>query len=75
MEKQAVYEMEKKEMQIIETEHKEKYALDKITAYVKMFTNANGREPIADEIREHFAEQEDSIFIEKFIVGSALDNV
>lgn len=75
MEKLAVYEMEKKEMQIIETEHKEKYALDKITAYVKMFTNANGREPIADEIRDHFAEQEDSIFIEKFIVGSALDNV
>jgi hypothetical protein len=75
MEKQAVYEMKKKEMQIIETEHKEKYALDKITAYVKMFTNANGREPIADEIRDHFAEQEDPIFIEKFIVGSALDNV
>lgn len=75
IEKRAIYELEMKEKEIHESVDKEKHATELIEAYVKMFTSTNGRQPIADEIREHFEEQADQIFVEKFILGSALENV
>jgi len=68
-------ERERKRRELEDVADKQKRSVETIRAYVKMFTNAHGREPLDDEIRAHFEELAEKIFVERFIVENAMNIV
>ena len=61
MKNRFMNEIQEKERQASELEEKKNKMQAKIEEYIQRFLNAQGREPLEDEIIEHFHDEEQTL--------------
>ena len=61
MKNKFINEIQEKEKKVFELEEKKNKMQTKIEEYIQRFQNAQGREPLEDEIIEHFQDEEQTL--------------
>ena len=74
MKQNFINEINEKEKQANELLQRKDNMLSKIEEYMRMFQNAQGREPLEDEILEHFHEEDDN-FLKLILSERAINQV